>query len=363
MRTLAAPMDLPATRSAARSASRALELWLLAIAALVALMVVVGGATRLTDSGLSITEWQPIMGAIPPLTDADWQTAFAKYKQIPEYQQVNRGMSLNAFKVIFWWEWGHRFLGRLIGLAFALPLAVFWWRGMIPSGFRPRLVGLLVLGGLQGAMGWYMVQSGLVDRIDVSQYRLAAHLTLAFLIFAALLWTARDLAALERTPPIVLATPTRRDHALAASILLLVFLQVALGGLVAGLKAGLAHNTWPLMDGRIIPSGLGAMAPWYLNIFENALTVQFNHRIGAYLLAIAVIAHAIRIAPRVDDAFVVRSAFALAVAVFVQMALGIWTLLAHVPLWLGIVHQGGAVVVLAIAVLHTHALWRIARVR
>jgi cytochrome c oxidase assembly protein subunit 15 len=320
--------------------------WLWIVAALVFLMVSLGGATRLTGSGLSITEWQPIMGALPPLSEADWQDAFAKYKQIPQYQHVNRGMSLEAFKLIYWWEWTHRFLGRLIGVAFLLPFLYFLIAGQIPRALTGKLAGIFALGAVQGAVGWYMVRSGLATRIDVSQYRLALHLGLAILILGALVWVALSLDS-----PAVRESGRWSPGAMAAAvILMLLFVQILLGALVAGLKAGSGYNTWPLMDGRIVPEGLGAMQPWYLNLFENALAVQFNHRVAAYVLLAAAIWHA----------FSVRSgsAVVLAVAICAQAALGIWTLLAQVPLVLALGHQAGAAAVFALAVWHLHRLHR-----
>jgi heme a synthase len=325
------------------------RVWLYVVAALVFLMVSIGGATRLTGSGLSITEWQPIMGAVPPLTEADWQQAFAKYREIPQYQHVNRGMSLEAFKFIYWWEWTHRFLGRLIGVVFLVPFLYFLATGQIPRAMSGRLAGIFALGALQGALGWYMVSSGLATRIDVSQYRLALHLGLAILIFGALLWVALSLG------------PTTERHAAgwspqartAGAILALMFLQILLGGLVAGLKAGAGYNTWPLMDGQLIPDGLGVMQPWYLNLFENAMTVQFNHRMVADVLTAAVIWHAWSLR---EEAAGATSAKVLAAAVVAQAALGIWTLLAQVPLALGLAHQAGAAAVFGVAVWHLHVL-------
>ena len=340
--------------SAANENESAVRQWLWAVAALVFVMVVVGGATRLTGSGLSITEWQPIIGAIPPLTDADWQTAFAKYKQIPQYQQVNKGMSLDAFKSIFWWEWGHRFLGRFIGLAFVVPYLYFLMRGAVRGRLAVQLFGLFVLGGLQGALGWFMVQSGLTNRIDVSQYRLAAHLTLASVLFAGLIWTALSISRAERLHP-RLATTARGSVTLAKTILVLALVQIFLGALVAGLKAGLTYNTWPLMDGRLIPNGLGILKPLWLNAFENVTAVQFNHRLGAYVLAVLVSIQAFRVITTADDEVVRRSGLALLLAVVAQIGFGIWTLLAVVPLSLGLVHQAGAMVVLAVAVWHLRA--------
>lgn len=328
---------------------RAIRWWLYGVAALVFALIVVGGATRLTDSGLSITEWRPIMGIIPPLTDADWQDALQKYRQIPEYKLVNKGMSLEAFQFIFWWEWAHRFLARMVGFAFAIPFVYFAIRRRIPAGMSWKLAGLFALGGLQGAIGWYMVSSGLVDRVDVSHYRLALHLTVAFLIFALLLWAAWSL--LPRSDMRV-ARPTAQRHRRMAGVLLtLIFLQVVLGALVAGMKAGLTHNTWPLMDGQLIPDGLWVMSPWYLNPFENATTVQFNHRMVAYAIVVASLWQAASLV-NADDGRLTPSAFALAGGVLAQAALGIWTLLAHVPLNLGLAHQGVAAVVTGIAVWH-----------
>jgi cytochrome c oxidase assembly protein subunit 15 len=339
------------------SAPAAVRVWLYAVAALVFLMVAVGGATRLTGSGLSITEWQPIIGIIPPLTDVDWQQAFDKYRQIPEYRLVNKGMSLSAFKAIYWWEWAHRFLGRLIGLAFAVPLAWFWMRGEFPRGLGAPLLGLLGLGALQGFIGWYMVQSGLVDRVDVSQYRLALHLSLAVAIFGILLMLGLRLDAGEGTaesqPPILHA-----QRSLGIALLALVFLQIVLGAFVAGLKAGLTYNTWPLMDGSLMPPGTFALEPWHLNLFENVATVQFNHRMLAYVLALAALWHALALNRAAVEARARTSAWLLLAAILAQAALGVWTLLSVVALPLGIAHQAGAVAVLGVAVWHVHRLTR-----
>jgi len=315
------------------------RLWLYAMAFLVFCMVIVGGATRLTDSGLSITEWRPLLGVIPPMNEADWLAAFEKYKLIPEYQIQNRGMPLSEFKFIYWWEWAHRFLGRFIGLAFALPLIFFTFTRRIGRALWPRLFALFILGGAQGALGWYMVASGLVDRVDVSQYRLAAHLTLAALIFAAIIWVAMGIGR-------------KRKHASSSSdwfaVLLVAFvlLQIAAGGFVAGLDAGQGYVTWPKMDGQWIPSGLWEMAPGWKNAFENAMTVQFNHRILAYMLLLATALHAWQSRT--------LSATLLAFAMLAQACLGILTLLLHVPLAAALIHQAGAMIVLALALWNTH---------
>jgi cytochrome c oxidase assembly protein subunit 15 len=328
------------TLSPARAAASTVRLWLYAMAFLVFCMVIVGGATRLTDSGLSITEWRPLLGAIPPLNEADWQAAFEKYKLIPEYQIQNRGMPLSEFKFIYWWEWAHRFLGRFIGVAFALPLIFFTLTRRIDRTVWPRLLALFILGGLQGALGWYMVASGLVDRVDVSQYRLAAHLTLAAVIFAAIIWVAMGMGR-TRKPA------SSYNDWFAVFLVALILLQIAAGGFVAGLDAGQGYATWPRMDGQWIPSGLWAMAPGWKNAFENAMTVQFNHRVLAYILLLAAAVHAWQC--RTWPATI------LACAVFAQALLGILTLLLHVPLAAALIHQGGAMIVLALALWNIHA--------
>ncbi len=343
---------------AALAADAAVRVWLLLVAALVFCMVVVGGATRLTDSGLSITEWQPILGAVPPLGDADWQTAFAKYQATPQYAIVNAGMSLSEFKFIYWWEWTHRFLGRFIGFAFAVPFLGFWLARMLRPGFALKLVGVLALGALQGAIGWYMVMSELVDRVEVSQYRLALHLLTAFAIFALLIWLALDVGPASgraRAP-----TLTRGALRGARLLFVLVFVQAGLGALVAGLRAGFTYNTWPLMDGRFVPQGLGTLSPWYVNLFENVTMVQFDHRMVAYTIAAVALCYAVALARRGTDERAVGSAGLLCAAVFMQMGLGIWTLLSGVPLALGLAHQAGAAIVLAAATLNLHVVTRAA---
>ena len=339
----------------------AVRWWLFVVAGLVFAMVVVGGATRLTDSGLSITEWLPILGAIPPLNEADWWEAFEKYKKIPEYELVNKGMSLAEFQFIYWWEWAHRFLGRAIGIVFALPFAYFWWTGRLRPWLAPKLLGILALGGLQGFVGWYMVQSGLSERVDVSQYRLALHLTIAFVIFALLVWTALGLYHRDGS---VIADPVAGWQKYLVGVLVgLILVQVVLGGFVAGLKAGLAYNTWPLMEGALLPDGLWSMSPWYLNLAENMLTVQFNHRIAAYIVLLLTAVHVVVLLAQGASARVLVSAGTLLVLVVVQALIGIWTLLAApaadgIPIGLGLLHQGGAVVVLGVGIWHLHRVWR-----
>lgn len=350
--TMARQQALAPHASTAQPRVDLVRVWLFAVAALVFVMVSVGGATRLTGSGLSITEWKPIMGAIPPLSDAAWQEALEKYRQIPQYQHVNKGMSLEAFKRIFWWEWSHRFLARFVGVAFLVPFLFFLAAGRIARPLVPKLAGLFALGGLQGAIGWYMVASGLSERISVSQYRLAVHLSLAIVIFAGLLWIALSLGPRQGQGH-SLPSSYRKS---AAWILGLVFLQIVAGAFVAGLKAGNDYNTWPLMDGRFVPQGLGAMSPWWANLFENATTVQFNHRMLAYALTAVAAWHVWSVLARTHDRRVRMSATMLAGAVLAQVALGIWTLLAQVPLSLGLAHQAAAVTVFGVALWHLHQL-------
>lgn len=333
---------------------RAVRLWLYAIAGLVLAMITVGGATRLTDSGLSITEWKPILGAIPPLTEAHWLEAFAKYKEIPEYHLVNKGMSLDAFKAIYWWEWGHRFLGRIIGLAFALPLAIFAYIGALRPGYLAKFAGVLALGGLQGVIGWYMVKSGLVDRVDVSQYRLALHLTVAFLILAWVVWLALELTVPESES----AAPRITAHVLPLLIVGAILLQVVIGAFVASLKGGLVYNTWPTMNGTLIPDDLLAIEPWYHNPFENPVMAQFNHRLIAYSIVALVAVEAWRTFTSNAAREARNSSALLVAAVLGQAALGIWTLLEAVPLGLGIAHQSCAAILLVIAVRHLHVASR-----
>jgi cytochrome c oxidase assembly protein subunit 15 len=327
---------------------RAIRMWLLAVAALVFAMVVVGGATRVTESGLSITEWQPVSGALPPLSETEWQAQFDKYKAIPQYQALNSGMSLDAFKTIFWWEWAHRLLGRVIGAAFLLPLLWFLARGAIAPHLRARLWTIFGLGAFQGAVGWWMVASGLAGRIEVSQYRLAFHLTLAGLIYVALLWTALGVA--PRTGP----TAPARVRSSAKVLLALALLQIYLGALVAGLRAGLIYNTWPLIDGGLVPAASQLLfnEPWWRNFFENPLTVQFDHRLVAYALLAGALLHAVDAGRSLPGGAARRGALTLAAAVTLQATLGILTLLAQAPLALALMHQSMAMIVLTAAVVH-----------
>ena len=344
-----APID---TADGARPlAATSVAAWLLACCALVFAMVVVGGVTRLTHSGLSIVEWQPILGTLPPTSEAQWLVTFDKYKLTPEYRKVNQGMSLDAFKSIFWWEYFHRLLGRMIGFVFLLPLLWFWWRGRVDRPLALRLAGIFVLGGLQGAMGWYMVKSGLVDDPRVSQYRLTAHLSIALAIYAAMLWTA--LGLLYRDPVAANAPRLRR---LAWIITAVVAYTAVTGGFVAGIRAGFAYNTFPLMNGHLVPPEIFMLNPWYSNFFNNMATVQFDHRLGAWLLALLVPwfwlqARCEALTRRANLAIhLLLGMFAL------QIALGIATLLLAVPIPLAAAHQGGAVLLITAALLVNHAL-------
>ncbi|OLF78025.1 heme A synthase [Maricaulis sp. W15] len=323
--------------------SRAVSLWLLVVAALVCAMIIIGGTTRLTDSGLSITEWKPISGAIPPLSQADWEREFSLYQQTTEFQVQNSAMTLAEFEFIFWWEWGHRQLGRLIGLVYFVPFVFFWLRGHLSARLKPRLFGLFLLGGAQGAIGWWMVASGLSDRLDVSQYRLATHLGMAFIILGASIWLSLEA---RFGPP-----PLRRGRlaGVTTGLLALIFVQVLLGAFVAGLDAGRIYNTWPLMNGELIPSDyLGGMS-FLPAIFESHAAVQMHHRWMAYLVALCVFAHAVLIwrEPRVSlKPFMII----LPALVIGQMALGIAALVSVVPLHLSLAHQAGAILLFSATV-------------
>jgi cytochrome c oxidase assembly protein subunit 15 len=334
------------------SANRAVRIWLLSVAALIALMVVVGGATRLTESGLSIVEWKPVTGALPPLGEAQWNDAFEAYKKIPQYTALNAGMTLSQFKTIFWWEWSHRLLGRVIGAVYLLPFLYFLWRGAVSGELKRRLWVIFGLGALQGAVGWWMVASGLSERIEVSHYRLATHLMLALLIYASIVWT---LCRLGEREPLAVSSRLRVTSFVLVAV---TFVQLYLGALVAGLRAGLVYNTWPDIDGAFIPSAarLWFDTPWWRNLFDNTLTVQFEHRMTAYALFALAILHmfdALRShAPRAT----IRGALWLVAAISLQAMLGILTLLNQVPLHLALSHQAVAIAVLTFAVMQAERL-------
>jgi len=329
---------------------KSIAVWLLACCALVFAMVVVGGVTRLTHSGLSIVEWQPIIGTIPPLSQGDWEVLFEKYHQTPQYKKVNLGMSLEEFKGIFWWEYFHRLLGRVIGLAFFIPFLYFLARKAIDGPLGLRLAGIFLLGGLQGAMGWYMVKSGLVDNPHVSQYRLTAHLGLAFIIYAAMLRVALGLLSPAGTSYYGNGR-LRGLRRFSIGITTLIFVMILSGGFVAGIRAGLAYNTFPLMNGHLIPPELFMLEPWYRNFFDNMATVQFNHRMIAWTLAILIPVFWFRSRnlPLPGSTHLACSLLLLMLAV--QISLGIATLLLVVPLPLAAAHQAGAML------LFTAALW------
>jgi cytochrome c oxidase assembly protein subunit 15 len=342
----------PIVRKSQADRMRPVRRWLYVIAALVALMVVLGGTTRLTGSGLSITEWKSVTGIVPPVADADWRAEFEKYKSIPQYQQFNQGMSLSEFKFIYWWEWSHRALGRLLAVVFLVPFFWFLSRGLVDRVLGLKLGGLFALGALQGAAGWWMVASGLSERTDVSQYRLAVHLTLAGFILAAIVAVAASLEPRrkEKAPPALVRYG-------AISILALVLVQIFLGALVAKTNAGLSFNTWPLVDGNFIPpmASLLAMSPWWKNLFENVLTVQFDHRMAAYALFALAAFHAFDTERNARPAALGASIlFALVTA---QAMLGVLTLLRAAPFTLALLHQFGAIAVLVAATAHTQRVY------
>ena len=310
--------------------------WLVVCGILVFCMIIVGGATRLTHSGLSIVEWEPIVGTIPPLNDTDWNQVFDEYKGSPEYQLINFGMSLDEFKVIFWWEYFHRLLGRLIGFVFFVPFLFFLLTRRLNAELTGRLLGIFALGGLQGGMGWYMVASGLVDEPNVSQYRLTAHLGIAFLIFGAITWTAMSVLYPSKTN---LSVPVRSMYKTSVAVSATLFLMVLSGGFVAGLQAGLIYNTFPLMGNSFIPPNLFALTPFWTNFFDNMTTVQFDHRIIAYILAIMIPIFWFKLRRRdVSNRTKTLSNLLLGLLAL-QIALGITTLIYHVPTVLGVAHQ------------------------
>lgn len=324
--------------------NRVMATWLFVVAAMVFVMVVLGGVTRLTHSGLSMVEWRPLTGWLPPFNDIEWQSLFDKYKAYPEFRKMNADMTLAGFKGIFWLEFLHRLWGRTIGVVFLLPFLFFVLRGWVGRALALRFFAMFVVGGLQGVLGWYMVMSGLVDRPDVSQYRLAAHLILALAIFAYIIWVA---VGLWRDGVFADARPSLAPY--AGGFVALVFITAFSGALVAGLDAGLTYNTFPLMDGDLVPDGLFSMSPGYINLFENVTTVQFDHRVLAELTILAALALWVFNAGRAKGGLR-RALRWLALAICGQAALGISTLLLVVPVSLAAMHQAGAVIVLGVAV-------------
>jgi len=341
---------LQASSLAHPSRPRALAIWLFSVAGLIVAMVIVGGITRLTESGLSITEWKPISGIIPPLTDAAWQAEFAHYKRIPEYTQINRGMTLAGFKHIFFWEYSHRLLGRLIGMAFALPLLWFAVKRRIPPGYGWRLVALLALGGLQGAIGWWMVSSGLAVRTDVSHVRLAVHLITALVLLSGLVWTALDLRNLAESR---LAKPAAL-RPLALIALALLFSQIMFGAFTAGLNAGYAFASWPLMGDSFFPAGVPMVSPAWRNAVDNPVVVQFIHRWFAFVAAAGLVMLALR---SMRSGGIVAGRVLIALLVL-QILLGISTLMSGVEIGIAVAHQANAALMLIAATFAAHAIGR-----
>ena len=340
-----------------RDRMKPVRIWLWLVAVMVFAMVIVGGATRLTESGLSITEWRPVTGVMPPLNQADWQAQFEKYKQIPQFKEMFSGMTLAQYKVIFYWEWGHRLLGRLIGVVFILPFLFFLFTGRLRGGLAWKLLGVLALGAIQGGIGWWMVKSGLAGRTEVAAERLAIHLLLASLTFMALIWIALGLRgkSAEFAP--------RDVRAEASGLVWAVFVQIGLGALVAGSRAGLTYNTWPLMDGHLVPSldKLTSMSPLWLNFLENPTMLQFQHRMFAYLVVLLMFGHALKTLQAEVGASAVRRAWSLVALAVGQAALGVLTLLyvlpaGKMPLHLALAHQAVAFVLLAMAVAHRRVM-------
>ncbi len=348
------PLHVPAPAATATvRADLPLQRWLVTCIVAVLLVVMVGGITRLTESGLSITEWRPVSGVLPPVTAQEWEAAFAAFQRIPQAETTHRGITLQGFKLIFWWEWFHRLLARGVGLVFAIPFLVLLWRGGIPNRLRSRLALLPLLTLAQGVLGWYMVQSGLTVRSSVSAYRLTAHLALALGILVVALWTLADLRPRVRER----AAPTAWRWSLLAVVGLLA-ITVLSGGFVAGLRAGKIFNTFPLMDGALVPPGYGQLTPWWRDAFENPAAVQFHHRLLALGTGCAVLVMSWRASSGSLGADAVRSIRIMGIVVLLQVALGIATLLLAVPVLLGVLHQLTGVLALSAGVLALHRVWR-----
>ncbi len=334
---------------------RAVRIWIYTLIALVFCMVVVGGLTRLTESGLSIVEWKLVTGILPPLSESAWEAELQEYRSSPQYQQINKGMSIDEFKNIYWLEYIHRLLGRLVGIAFIVPLAAFWITGRLPPPLNWKMLGITALVGVQGIVGWYMVKSGLVDVPWVSPYRLAFHLGLAVVIFCTLLHVAYT-AQLSEKPSN--APPEQRGlRRMSLIITLLVFIQILMGALVAGLDAGLTYNTWPLMDGQLAPSGLLLQEPVIRNFFEHVPMVQFQHRWFAFVLLTLIMYQHFRLMILLSGSRVTQASLGLICVCVVQIVLGIATLLYHVPIDLAVVHQAVACVLIGFCVLIHHMLY------
>jgi heme a synthase len=345
--TNAATLSSTATR---QPRPAALARWLWAVALLVVIVVGVGGITRLTESGLSITEWRPVSGVLPPLNETDWIKEFEKYKQIPEYREINLGMTLAGFKAIFFWEWLHRILGRLVGMAMIVPLAWYAWRRAIPAGYGARLLALTSLVGLQGALGWWMVASGLEYRTDVSHFRLAAHLLTALFLLAGLVWTARDLDTLARDPA---ALPARLTGG-AIAVIAILFVQLLLGAWVAGLNAGFVASSWPLMNDQFVPAGIDWARGVWAALTNDPFLIHFLHRWWSWIAALALLLLARALARRSAPG----EARLVVAVVAVQMLLGIWTVMSGVSMWVAVAHQVVGAVLVAITAAALHRLGR-----
>lgn len=328
---------------------RQIAIWLLICAGVIFGMILLGGVTRLTNSGLSMVEWKPLVGIIPPLSQADWQELFLKYQQFPEYQKINMGMTLDEFKPIFMYEYLHRVLGRLIGVIFVIPFMYFYVTKKLTPQLSMRLVVMLILGGCQGLLGWYMVKSGLVDNPHVSQYRLTAHLGLAVLIYAFIVWTTLDLINTKANQLPNLALPSMM-------ITLLIFVMILSGGLVAGTRAGYAYSTWPLMGDSFLPAGLYAMQPAWLSAFEDITTIQFNHRVLAYIIALFIAGFAVKALKSKVSGKLRTAVIILLGLLVIQISLGISTLIFYVPISVAAAHQVGAVALLTAALFVSHSL-------
>ena len=348
--THASTLSSPAAR---QPRPAALARWLWAVALLVVIVVGVGGITRLTESGLSITEWRPVSGVLPPLNEADWIAEFEKYKQIPEYKEINLGMTLAGFKAIFFWEWLHRILGRVVGMAMIVPLAWYAWRRAIPAGYGGRLLALTSLVGLQGALGWWMVASGLEYRTDVSHFRLAAHLLTALFLLAGLVWTARDLDALARDPA---ARPARLTGG-GIAVIAILFVQLLLGAWVAGLNAGFVASSWPLMNDHFVPEGIDWAGGAWLALTNDPFLIHFLHRWWSWIAALALLL----LARSLSRFGAKREAGLLVAVVAVQMLLGIWTVVSGVSMWVAVAHQVVGAILVAIAAAALHRLGRTAQ--
>ena len=336
---------------------RAVSRWLILCLALIFGMVILGGVTRLTGSGLSMVNWKPVHGILPPLNAEQWQEEFGFYQQSPEFNKINREMGVEEFKSIFWFEYSHRMLGRLIGLVFLLPFLYLWWRNRIKPGLTPKLMLMFVLGGLQGLLGWYMVKSGLVDNPEVSQYRLTAHLLSAILIYGFILWVILDLRYPSSYLPIK-QSDIRRWRLTSLGLISLVLITIISGGFVAGLKAGLIFNTFPLMGGQWVPEGVFALSPWYLNLLENKVMVQFAHRLLAITTGLLLIAWYLRGRTMGKGNRVKNSFKLIGMMVIIQVSLGVGALLLQVPAWLGAMHQAGALLVFSAMLFNVHVLTR-----